>query len=518
MDDTAEVLIRFKGDSSSAEKAQDQLQKKLEQTQKVAQVAFTAIVGYVDKMVASFVNAGIEYNASMETFMTRLTTLTGAEEEADKILQQIKEDALTTPFDVASLTQAESLLLSTGLSADQARNDILALGDAISASGGGNEELQRMAVNLQQIKNVGKASALDIKQFAYAGIDIYGLLADSLNITREEASKMPVTYDMLSAALQKASSEGGKYYQAMEKQSKTYKGAMSNLEESVNVFKGTMSEGLFETVKNLIPKLTDLLNWLAKNKDAVLAIILPILTFVNVLVGWLAISKIIALLGALWGVLMANPIMLIVGLILAVSVGLAYLWTHCEKFRNFILNTLDQMKQIAIDTWNFFKGIFASIGERLKIIPEHIKSIFNSLPESMKQIGKNIVNGLWNGIKGMKDWVVNKVKDLGGSILKGIKGVLGIKSPSKEFALIGKFSVLGYTEALDDMSRDVEKQVGETFGISPQLANTSALNYTPNVQVFNNISMKQDPLGQMVNDIKTFSGGSKNDYNYGMGV
>lgn len=145
-------------------------------------------------------------------------------------------------------------------------------------------------------------------------------------------------------------------------------------------------------------------------------------------------------------------------------------------------------------------------------------NVFKNLPQNFLNVGKNIIKGLWNGVKAMKDWVVNKVKDIGKSILKGLKGILGIKSPSKEFALIGKFSVLGYTEALDNMEKDVQKQVNETFGVSPQLASSSALSYTPNVQVVNNINMKQDPLGQMVNDIKTFSGGSKNDYNYGMGA
>ena len=79
-------------------------------------------------------------------------------------LKKIKEDAAKTPFDVAGLTQANQLLISTGLSADDSRETILALGNAISATGGGNEELSRMAVNLQQIKNTGKAAAIDIKQ------------------------------------------------------------------------------------------------------------------------------------------------------------------------------------------------------------------------------------------------------------------------------------------------------------------------------------------------------------------
>ena len=213
----AEVLIKFKGDAENVDEAQKKVSDGFKDLQKKGEVAFLGLTAAADAFVASIVKGGIKYNAQIETYLTRLTTLTGSAEKANSVLEQIKKDALKTPFDVSSLTQAESLLLSTGLSADQSRKDILALGDAISASGGGNEELQRMAVNLQQIKNVGKASALDIKQFAYAGIDIYGLLADSMGITREEASKMTITYDMLSTALQKASNKGGKYYQAMEK-------------------------------------------------------------------------------------------------------------------------------------------------------------------------------------------------------------------------------------------------------------------------------------------------------------
>lgn len=516
--DNAEVLIKFKGDNTNVEEAQKEIRSSFDATKVAGEVAFSAITVAVGKMVNAFVGAGIEYNAQMETFNTRLNTLTGSGEEADKVMQQIKEDALKTPFDVASLVQAQSLLLSTGLEADQARKDILALGDAISASGGGNEELQRMAVNLQQIKNVGKASALDIKQFAYAGIDIYGLLADSMGITKQEATGLNVTYEMLSNALQKASSEGGKYYQAMEKQSQTYKGAMSNLEESAGVLKGAFTEGLFGAISNFIPKLTDLFDWLTKNKDAITGIIIPLLTFFGILAGFFAISKLIALFGALWSVMMANPVVAIIALLVALWAGITYLWTHCEGFRNFFIGLWTDIKNAVKEAWEFIKGLGQIVIDGIKKFIELFKAPFTALPDNLKNIGKQMIEGLWNGIKNMKDWVVNKVKDLGKSILGGLKNILGIKSPSKEFALIGKFSVLGYTEALDDMQKDVQKQVGETFGISPQLANSSALNYSPNVIVNNNISMKQDPLGQMVNDIKTFSGGSKNDYNYGMGV
>lgn len=167
------------------------------------------------------------------------------------------------------------------------------------------------------------------------------------------------------------------------------------------------------------------------------------------------------------------------------------------------------------------EGIFKAIPkllEGLAKIGEAIWKFLKELPGRFFNAGVEALQGLWRGIQNAKQWVLDKIKGLGTAILNGLKSILGIHSPSKEFAIIGKFSVLGYTEALEDMQKDVQKQVNETFGINPQLANASALYSSPNVIVNNNISMKQDPLGQMVNDIKTFSGGSKNDYNYGMGV
>ena len=166
-------------------------------------------------------------------------------------------------------------------------------------------------------------------------------------------------------------------------------------------------------------------------------------------------------------------------------------------------------------------GLIKALPSLLAKLPQIILGIvsgFLSIVGNVKDIGGQIMKGLWNGIKGLKDWVVNKVKNLGKSILNGLKGVLGIHSPSKEFAIVGRYSVLGYTEALDDMTKDVQSQVSDTFGLSPQLTNSSALHYSPNVNVINNVDVSTDPIGQTVSRIKTFSGGAKNDYNYGMGA
>lgn len=520
----AEVLIKFKADDSQASFVEKEQEQKLKQLQKTGENVAIGLTGAVDGLVGAFVGMGVSYNAEIETYLTRLTTLTGSTEKANAILEQIKKDALKTPFDVASLTQAQSLLLSTGVSAEQARNDVINLGNAISASGGGNAELQRMAVNLQQIKNVGKASALDIKQFAYAGIDIYGLLADSMGVTREEASELDVSYDMLSQALSKASEEGGKYYGAMENQSTTMKGATSNLQESWQVLAGTLSEGVFNAIKDLIPMLTSLFDWLSQNKTIVLAIMIPLLTMINVLGGFFIIMKIVGMFQALWAVLLANPIIAIVALIVGLVAGFIYLWNNCEAFRQFWIDLWEGIKTVVSIVVNaivgFFNKVISTVSSMIHFIadiPKNIINFFKGLPSELGNIGKNMIQGLVDGVNGMKDKAVNGVKSVGKSLLNGIKGVLGIHSPSKEFAIIGKYSVLGYTEALEDMQDTVDKTINDTFGISPQLQNSSALHYSPNVVVNNEVNVSQDPLGQMVSNIKSFSGGAKNDYSFGLG-
>lgn len=517
----AEILTKFTADTSEMDKATESTSKSIDKLQVLGVAAFTAMTAAVDKFVIGLMKSGIEYNAQMQTFATRLKTLTGTTEEADKVLQQIKQDALTTPFDVASLTQAESLLLSTGLSAEEARQDILALGDAVSATGGGNAELQRMAVNLQQIKNVGKASALDIKQFAYAGIDIYGILADSLGVTREEASKLDVTYEMLSGALQNASAEGGKYYNAMTEQSKTYNGAMSNLTESFEVFKGELAQGLFVALEGLIPKLTDLFDWLTKNKDVIIAIGGPILTALNLFLGWLAITKVTSVLSLLWGVMIANPIGLVIAAIGAIVVAFINLWNNCEDFRQFWIGLWEGIKSVftlgvaKIQAGiNAIKNAFNKLKEWVSSIWKSIKNIFSNMGTKMADVGSNIAKGLWNGLSKMKDWVINKVKDMGKSILKGLKKVLGIASPSKEFAIVGKFSAKGYIEGIDGMQKEIDKSINATFNpfSGGSFNGMTTPSPTSNITIQN--SMNYDALGQLVNNVKTFSGGAKNDYNY----
>ena len=206
-----------------------------------------------------FIASGIEYNAQIEKYTTGFTNMLGSAEAAQQVMSQIQEDAAKTPFDVESLTKANQYLISAGENASYARNTIMALGDAVSATGGGNDELNRMAQNLQQIANTGKATAADIKQFAYAGIDVYGILADYTGKSTAEVQNMTISYDLLTQSLQAASEEGGRYYNSMDTQSQTMNGRVSTLKDNVSQLAGLLTGDLSSGIGVVIGNLNDLI-------------------------------------------------------------------------------------------------------------------------------------------------------------------------------------------------------------------------------------------------------------------
>ena len=206
----------------------------------------------------NFVRSGIEYNAQIEKYTTGFTNMLGSAEAAQQVMSQIQEDAAKTPFDVESLTKANQYLISAGENASYARSTIMALGDAVSATGGGNDELNRMSQNLQQIANTGKATTADIKQFAYAGIDVYGILADYTGKSTTEVQNMTISYDLLTQALQAASEEGGRYYNSMDTQSQTMNGRVSTLKDNVKQLAGLMTGDLSSGIGVAIGKLNDM--------------------------------------------------------------------------------------------------------------------------------------------------------------------------------------------------------------------------------------------------------------------
>lgn len=127
-------------------------------------------------------------------------------------------------------------------------------------------------------------------------------------------------------------------------------------------------------------------------------------------------------------------------------------------------------------------GLIKAVPDLLSKIPQIIYAIVNGLvsgiPDVM-EVGKNMVRGVWEGIKGMGDWLWNCVKGFFGGIVDGVENFLGIASPSKVFAGIGGFMAEGLGEGFDDQFKDVKKAIESNMNFD---AANASINVFGNVQ------------------------------------
>ena len=219
---------------------------------------------------------------------------------------------------------------------------------------------------------------------------------------------------------------------------------------------------------------------------------------------------------------------LIVGLASGIIKAVPTLLSYIPKILKSMLNYYKQLPKML---WTIGSNAIKKLGSAFVSYASWVvtkvksvgKKVINGIkyilqPGNLLSIGKNLVKGLWNGINNAKDWVLSKIKGFGKAVLKGIKSIFGIKSPSKEMFIIGGYIDQGLIKGIESMKEDVNSAFMDTFDLSPSLYGSTSTNLSPNVNVVVNSTYKQDPLGQMVREVKTFSGGSKNDYNYGTGV
>lgn len=141
-----------------------------------------------------------------------------------------------------------------------------------------------------------------------------------------------------------------------------------------------------------------------------------------------------------------------------------------EKFVGYAVEKLPQVIELGMKMVlaivsglaNNFPQIVRSVLDMMATI---IKTFVSSLPDIV-DVGKQIVKGLWEGIKAMGSWIKEKVSGFFGGIVDNVKGVLGIHSPSRVFAGIGENMALGLGEGWDDEYGNIKQGItsGLDFG------------------------------------------------------
>lgn len=138
-----------------------------------------------------------------------------------------------------------------------------------------------------------------------------------------------------------------------------------------------------------------------------------------------------------------------------------------EKFVSYAIEKLPEVISLGLKmVISLVKGIAQNIPQLvtsvLNMIATIVKTIWESIPDII-EVGKNIVQGLWEGIKAMASWIGDKVSGFVGGLVDGVKGVLGIHSPSRVFAGIGQNMALGLGQGFERQMQRVSSGIQDAI-------------------------------------------------------
>lgn len=224
----------------------------------------------VSELTSDFLSgakAVFAYTASLEQARIGFTTLTGSAANADAHIRELQDFAKKTPFDFGGLVKASQLLQGVGIDSQRIIPILSDVGNALSAAGKGNEEIQRTVLALSQIASKGKLAGQEINQLAENGISAVSILAQATGKTRQEIIQLSedgrISTDLFLQSLHKVVEARG-LGDAMEKQSHTFNGAISNISDALFQF----SEGAFRPLFNKFGHLADDLAQEISKQDA----------------------------------------------------------------------------------------------------------------------------------------------------------------------------------------------------------------------------------------------------------
>jgi tape measure domain-containing protein len=377
--------------------------------QKVGSIINQAAMGAIDGTI------------KREQDIIGLTTFLG--DNAKKVYSAIEYDAAVTPFGLDSLLSVNRGLISTGMNADKARQDALNLANAVAAVGGSDDVLSRMGANMQQIANTGKASAMDIKQFAYAGINIYSLLSKATGKSVQQVQEMDVSYSLLSKSLEAAAQKGGLYYGASEKQSKTLGGMLSTLHDNFGKFMSDAGEFMKPFLKRGIEYLQKFID----KAPQILSYLKPVINLIGSLFFWVidAIRGVVNFFQSWYDkikqgnpaiVILTAAIVAIIGniilfqtVVLAIR-GALMLWAAAQWVINMAMlsNPIGLViagiiALAAIVGYIIYR--YTGWGEAWKNLVAYLSNSWNGFKEAFNFVWLNVVDGFMSGIEFMqKGW------------------------------------------------------------------------------------------------------------------
>lgn len=371
--------------------------------------------------------AGVKYNASIEQYQTSFEVMTGSAEKAAEVVEKLKKVGAETPFELPDLADVTQLLMNYGFTADEAMDSMMMLGDI---SQGSADKMQRVAAAYGQMSSAGKVSLEDVKQMIEAGFnplqEISESTGESMDSLYERISSGTLAVDEITASMQRATSEGGKYYQSMQKQSQTVSGLISTLKDNAQQLVGEVVQPLSESLgTTLLPAAISSIEQLTA-------------AFQTHGVEGLIQAGSQILTNLLLGISMALPnlintaVQVIQTLIANISANLPQIMTAGSQILsalgNGILQLLPMIGMLALNIIiTLVNGLTSNLPQMLSqaslMMSRYCAQIQASLP-SILQNGVEIISNLLNGILQEAPGIIGQVSNMMASYLDTILGAL----------------------------------------------------------------------------------------------
>lgn len=335
----------------------------------------------------SVVKSGLDYNRSMESYLTNFKVMLGDEQLAAEKLEEIRRMAASTPFSLSDLTEGTQTLLQFGVAADDTTGVLKRLGDI---SLGNADKLQTLVRAYGKMSSAQKVTLENVNMMIDAGFNPLNQICDatgeSMSALYKRISDGKVSFNELEAAVAAATSEGGQFYNGMLEASQTFNGRLSTLKDNVAALTGELTSGLFSALGDIIVKANELVVSITEDDSkmaalketigvltaAVVAVTAAVLSYKATVAATTAITALqtaattamaaahkAAAAGAtglqvaqaaLNTVLSANPIGLVVAALAALAAGLVTAYHTSETFRNIVNGAFQAVARIAQST------------------------------------------------------------------------------------------------------------------------------------------------------------------------
>lgn len=242
---------------------------------------FAVGIGGVATALGGLGYSAIKAAGDMEQTRVSFTTMLGSADKANNLIKDLIQFAKTTPFELTGLETATKQLLAYGFTQEEIIPNLKALGNI--ASGVGMDKLPNLILAFGQVKAATHLTGMELRQFTEAGVPLLDQLSKEFSKPVSEIQKMVSAGEIGFPAVQKAlmslTTEGGRFNNLMENQSKTLGGMISNLQDAWNIF--LTQEGaklldwaklfvsfLIDVVQNKLPKWIDMIDQMSTQIEA----------------------------------------------------------------------------------------------------------------------------------------------------------------------------------------------------------------------------------------------------------